>query len=136
MMVPILKLGDILLTSIQVDLSDEEAEQFQSELLNFIQKNESLGVVLDITALDIVDSFFARVINETATMARILGARVVISGMRPAVALTLVEMGRGLIDVDAALNLEQGLERLRRILNESGLVETSSADLPEWTGAP
>lgn len=118
MRVPILRLGKTLLTSIQVDLSDDEAEQFQADVLEMIHKHDAEGIVLDITALDVVDSFFARIINETATMAQILGAKVVFCGMRPAVALTLVEMGRELLAVEAALNLEQGLEKLRRLLAE------------------
>jgi rsbT antagonist protein RsbS len=100
-------------------LSDEEAEQFQTDILAMIQKNEAAGVVLDITALDVVDSFFARVINEIATMSRLLGARVVICGMRPAVAMTLVEMGQELLEVDSALNLEQGLGKLQGVLADN-----------------
>jgi rsbT antagonist protein RsbS len=116
MRVPILKLGDILLTSVQEDLSDSDAEQLQADILATIDKHESRGLVIDISALDVVDSFFARVINETATMSQLLGAQVVLCGMQPAVALTLVEMGRELIHVEAALDLERGLERLQALL--------------------
>lgn len=114
MKVPILKLKDILITSIQVDLTDEDALEFQADVLNMVSGTGAKGIVIDITALEVVDSFLARVLSETATMVGVLGAEVVVSGMRPAVALTLVEMGREPIGVETALDLEQGLERLRR----------------------
>lgn len=125
MKVPILRLGDILLTSIQVELTDEAALAFQSDLLGLLNQSDAEGVVIDITALDVVDSYMARVLNETADMARLLGAEVVISGMRPAVALTLVEMGRELIGVAAALNLEHGVDKLKQInaVNAGGAFE-------------
>jgi len=116
MRVPILKLGKILLTSIQEDLSDDDAEILQTDILSEIDKYEAHGLVIDISALDVVDSFFARVINETATMSQLLGAQVVICGMQPAVALTLVEMGRELIHVATALDLERGLRLLNKLL--------------------
>jgi rsbT antagonist protein RsbS len=113
MKIPILKLGDILLTSIQVDLTDTDVLQFQSDVLNKIADTESRGIAIDITALEVVDSFMARVLNDTANMARLLGTEVVICGMQPSVALTLVEMGRGLIGVETSFNLEEALNRLR-----------------------
>ena len=114
-MVPILKVDDVLITSIQLDLTDEAALRFQSDLLQKISDNHSEGVVIDITALEVVDSYMARILNETANMARLLGAKVVLSGMQPAVALTLVEMGRELIGVESAMSLEQSFEKLPRI---------------------
>ena len=90
MRVPILKLGDILMTSIQLDLTDQDALEFQSDVLNKVSETDAKGIVLDITALEVVDSFLARVLNETANMVRLLGAETVICGMQPAVALTLV----------------------------------------------
>lgn len=116
MRVPILKLGEVLLTSVQEDLSDTDAEQLQGDILAAIDKHESRGLVIDISALDVVDSFFARIINEIATMSQLLGAQVVLCGMQPAVALTLVEMGRELLHVQAALDLERGLARLQEML--------------------
>jgi len=121
MKIPILKLKDILLTSIQVDLMDEEALTFQSDVLTMVSKHEALGVLIDITALSVVDSFMARVLNETATMAKLLGAQVVISGMQPSVAVTLVEMGRELVGVKTALNLENGLEMLEKSIASTAL---------------
>ncbi len=113
MRIPILRLGKILLVSIQVDLVDEDAMQFQNDLVRKIAEIEALGVAIDITALEVVDSFMARVINDTASMARLLGSEVVICGVQPFVAMTLVEMGRDLIGADCAFNLDQGLTLLK-----------------------
>lgn len=110
MRIPILRLDRILLVSIQVDLSDAHAMQFQNDMVNKIAATEALGIAIDITALDVVDSFMARVISDTASMARLLGAEVVICGIQPYVAMTLVEMGRDLIGADCAFNLEQALK--------------------------
>ena len=120
MIVPILKLKGILLASIQIDMSDEDTLAFKAELLRLLNETEAKGVVIDITALDVVDSFMARVINETATMAGTLGAEVVLCGMQPDVALVLVEMGREMIGVKTALNLDQGFAELERLLEEQG----------------
>ncbi len=118
MKVPILKLGDILLTSIQEDLTDQDAVDFQNDALCKVRTSEVMGLVVDITALDVVDSFMARVINETANMVRLLGAEVVVCGMQPSVALTLIEMGRELLGVETALNLELGVEKLRSLIEK------------------
>lgn len=109
MMIPILKLGDILLASIQEDLDDKGALEFQKNLLLKVSESEVRGVVIDISAMELVDTYLARIFNDTASMVRLLGSNVVLCGMRPAVSLTLVEMGRELIGVDTALDLEQGL---------------------------
>ena len=111
-MIPILKVKDVLLSSIQGDLTDKEVLEYQSHMLNMLEKSEAIGVLIDITGMDIVDSFMARVINETANMARIMGTEVVLCGMQPMVALTLVEMGRELIGVQTALNLGKGLDKI------------------------
>ncbi len=120
MRIPILRLKGILLTSIQVDLADQEALEFQSDLVREVTRSEAQGVVIDVTALDVVDSFMARVLNETASMAQTLGAEVVLCGIQPSVALTLTEMGRELIGVDTALSLEQGVEKVDRLLAQRG----------------
>ena len=120
MRIPILQLKGILLTSIQVDLTDREALEFQSDLVQEVTRSEAQGVVIDVTALDVVDSFMARVLNETARMAQTLGAEVVLCGMQPSVALTLTEMGRELIGVETALNLEQGVEKVQRLVAQRG----------------
>ncbi len=110
--VPILKYRHILLTTIQVELTDTAALAFQETLLQRVADTDARGVVIDITALDVVDSYLARILNETARMVGLLGAQAVLCGMQPAVAITLTEMGRGLIGVRTALNFEQGLDAL------------------------
>ncbi|HIJ94366.1 MAG TPA: STAS domain-containing protein [Desulfuromonadales bacterium] len=112
MIIPILRLGKILLTSIQQELTDADVLQLQSDLLRKVSEIEALGVIIDITALEVVDSFMARVINDTAGMARLLGAEIVICGVQPYVAMSLVEMGRDLIGADCVFNLDQGLKLL------------------------
>ena len=118
MRIPILRLKNLLLTSIQMDLDDEDALQFQADLLDRTSASRAAGVVIDITALDVVDSFMARVLNDTANMVRLLGAETVICGMQPAVALTLTEMGRELVGVETALNLDQAVSRLDELIDE------------------
>jgi rsbT antagonist protein RsbS len=120
MKIPILRLGRVLLTSIQVEMSDADAMQFQGDVVRKIVDTEALGVAIDITSLEVVDSYMARVLNDTASMARLLGAEVVICGVQPYVAMTLVEMGRGLIGADCVFNLEQGLARLNERIRERG----------------
>ena len=118
MKIPILQLKDILLASIQVDLIDQDAIDFQGDVLRMVSKTNAKGIVIDITAIDVVDSFMARIINDTAKMVMLLGAEVVLCGMQPMVALTLIEMGRELVGVETALNLDQGLEKIQRMIRE------------------
>lgn len=126
--IPILKLGEILLISIQVDLDDHEVLEFQADVLRKIVDTEALGLALDITSLAVVDSFMARTLNDTARMARLLGTEVIICGMRPSVALTLVEMGRGLIGVATAFNLDEGVRRLREMINKRADINLNNED--------
>ena len=128
MNVPILQLRDILLTSIQVDLTDQEALEFQNDLLHKVTVTDAKGVVIDITAMDVVDSFMARVLNETATMVRVLGAEAVVCGMQPNVALTLIEMGRQLVGVETTLNLDQALERIQELIEERLTIDARDSD--------
>ena len=116
MKIPILKLKNVLITSIQIDLTDDEAIEFQTDVLAKVSETEANGVIIDITALDVVDSFMARVLNNTATMVRLLGAEVVLCGMQPAVAITLIEMGRELIGVETALNLDQAVDMVNELI--------------------
>lgn len=120
MRIPMLRLGRIILVSIQVDLTDLDAMQFQNDVVCKIAEIEASGVAIDITSLEVVDSFMARVINDTVSMARLLGAEVVICGIRPAVAMTLVEMGRDLIGAACAFNLDQGLKMLQAAIAVRG----------------
>lgn len=128
MKVPILRLGRILLTSVQTDLTDVEALQFQDDLVRKVAASEAQGIAIDITALDVVDSFMARVLNDTASMARLLGAEVVLCGVQPFVAMTLIEMGRSLIATDCAFNLEQGLKILETRIAARGDVALNDGE--------
>lgn len=128
MKIPILRLGPILLSSIQFDLTDADALHFQTDLVSKIAEIEALGVAIDITSLDVVDSFMARVINDTASMARLLGAEVVICGVQPYVAMTLMEMGRELIGADCVFNLNQGLKLLEERIATRGDAALTQGD--------
>ena len=113
--IPILKMGNLLLVTIQVDMHDRLAMTLQDDLTARIVRDKARGVLIDISALDIVDSFIGRMISTTAAMARILDARTVLVGMQPAVAITLVELGLTLHGVKTALNVEQGVKLLQRL---------------------
>ena len=119
MKIPILQLRNVLLTSLQVDLTDDDIVEFQEDLLKRVSEINADGAVIDITAMDVVDSFMARVLNDTATMVHLLGTEVVITGMQPSVAITLIEMGRELIGVQTALDLDQGIEIVERLIEEA-----------------
>ena len=110
--IPILKMGDILLVSIQIDMDDKTALALQEDLTEKIVTTGAHGVVIDITALDIVDSFIGRMLATIASVSRILDAETIVVGMRPAVAITLVELGLSLPGVRTALSLELGLRLL------------------------
>ncbi len=111
--IPILKMGDFLLVTIQVDLYDQLAENLESDLINTISKHSSKGVLIDISAVSIIDSFMGRILGNIAVMSKILDAQTVVVGMQPAVAITLVELGLSLNGVISALNVEKGMELLR-----------------------
>lgn len=110
--VPILKIGDVLLVSIQVDLQDQTVLSLQEDLAERIVGTGARGVIIDITAVDIVDSFIGRMFATIASMARLMDAETVVVGMRPAVAITLVELGLSLGGVRTALDLEEGMRLL------------------------
>jgi rsbT antagonist protein RsbS len=116
--IPILKLGGFLLVSIQVDMHDRLAMQLQDDLTARIVATRARGVLIDISTLEIVDSFIGRMISNIAAMARILDADTVVVGMQPAVAITLVELGLSLEGVRTALNVDKGMALLRQRLNE------------------
>lgn len=111
--IPILKMGDFLLVTIQVDLYDQLAENLESDLINTIKKYSSKGVLIDISAVSIIDSFMGRILGNIAVMSKIMDAQTVVVGMQPAVAITLVELGLPLNGVISALNVEKGMELLR-----------------------
>ena len=112
MEIPVLQLGRILLITIQTELHDQMAEDLQKAVLEHLEDTSAEGVLMDITALEIVDSFISRVISETVKMAGLLGARMVLVGMQPAVTMTLIEMGIEMGGIETAMDMEAGLERL------------------------
>ncbi len=116
--IPILKMGDFLLVTIQVDMHDRLAMTLQDDLTSRIVTARAKGVLIDISALEIVDSFIGRMLADIAAMSRILDAETVVVGMRPAVAITLVELGLSLTGVRTALNVERGMELLRQRIKE------------------
>jgi rsbT antagonist protein RsbS len=111
--IPILKMGDVLLVTIQVDMHDQLALALQDDLTEKISHTGARGVLIDISAVEVVDSFMGRMIANIAAMARILDAQTVLVGMQPAVAITLVELGLTLPGVRTALNVERGMALLR-----------------------
>jgi rsbT antagonist protein RsbS len=111
--IPILKMGDYLLVTIQVDMHDRLALTLQDDLTDRIVKMRARGVLIDISSLEIVDSFIGRMLGNIAAMARVLDADTVVVGMRPAVAITLVELGLSLPGVRTALNVEKGMSLLQ-----------------------
>ena len=127
--IPILKLGEFLLVSIQVDMHDQLAISLQDDLTAKIVSDRAKGVLIDISALDIVDSFIGRMLGNIAGMSRILDAETVVVGMQPSVAITLVELGLSLEGIRTALNIDKGMALLcdsvaarqesQRVVNES-----------------
>jgi len=117
--IPILKMGEFLLVTVQVDMHDRLAMTLQEDLADRIVKARARAVLIDISALEVVDSFIGRMLGSIAAIARVLDAETVVVGMRPAVAITLVELGLALPGVRTALNVEKGMEVLRRSLGQS-----------------
>ena len=117
--IPILQMGEILLVTIQVDMHDRLAMTLQDDLTNRITQISARGVLIDISALEIVDSFIGRILGNIAKMSRILDAETVVVGMQPAVAITLVELGLSLTGISTALNVEKGMARLHASLAAS-----------------
>ena len=116
--IPILKMGEYLLVTIQVDMHDRLAMTLQDDLTSKIVNSRAKGVLIDISALEIVDSFIGRMLADIAAMSRVLDAETVVVGMRPAVAITLVELGLSLTGVRTALNVERGMDLLRASIKE------------------
>src|SRR3954462_2027619 len=112
--IPILRMGDFLLVTIQVDMHDQLALKLQDDLSNAIQRHAAKDVLIDISTLEMVDSFIGRMVADISGMGRILGAETVLVGMQPAVAITLVELGLSLPGVSTALDVERGMALLRR----------------------
>jgi rsbT antagonist protein RsbS len=120
--IPILRMGRFLLVTIQVDMHDRLALQLQDDLTERIVKDRAHGVLIDISSLEVVDSFIGRMISNIAAMASVLDARTVVVGMQPAVAITLVELGLSLEGVRTALNVDKGMALLRQEVEAAGRV--------------
>src|SRR5690625_326670 len=118
MRIPILKLRNYLLSSIQKEIDDHTAIQFQEDLLSEIHQSGSSGVVIDLTSVEMIDSFIAKVLGDVVSMSDLMGAKVVLTGIQPAVAMTLIDLGIQLNNVPTALDLDQGLIRLHQELGE------------------
>ena len=114
--IPILRMGEFLLVTIQVDMHDRLAMTLQDDLMETIRNRGTRGVLIDISALEIVDSFIGRMLGNIASMSRVLDAETVVTGMRPAVAITLVELGLSLPGVRTALDVEKGMDMIRSSL--------------------
>ena len=111
--IPILRMGQFLLVTIQVDLYDQLAENLEADLVNMVKKTGAQGVLIDVSSVSIIDSFMGRILGNIATMSKIMDADTVVVGMQPAVAITLVELGLPLKGVHTALNVERGMELLK-----------------------
>lgn len=117
--IPILKMGGFLLVTIQVDMHDQLALMLQDDLTDRISRTGARAVLIDISSLEVVDSFIGRMLANIAAMARVLDAKTVVTGMRPAVAITLVELGLSLPGVSTALDIEKGMSMLRVALTDA-----------------
>ncbi|AKD05231.1 STAS domain-containing protein [Pontibacter korlensis] len=126
--IPILKMGPFLLVTIQVDLYDRLALTLENDLIGMVSKTGARGVLIDISAVSIVDSFMGRILGNIASMSRIMDAETVVVGMQPAVAITLVELGLTLQGVYTALDVEKGMELLQ---DKIGILEDSEKDEEE-----
>lgn len=117
--IPILRMGAFLLVTIQVDLYDRLALNLEADLVQMVNKTSAKGVLIDISAVSIVDSFMGRIIGNIASMSKILDAETVVVGMQPAVAITLIELGLPLKGVHTALDVERGMNLLKSMIDES-----------------
>lgn len=115
--IPILKMGHFLLVTIQVDLYDRLALDLEADLINAVEKTSARGVLIDVSAVSIVDSFMGRILGNIASMSNLLDAQTVVVGIQPAVAITLVELGLPLKGVHTALNVEKGMDLLGSMIN-------------------
>jgi rsbT antagonist protein RsbS len=127
--IPILRMGEFLLITVQVDMHDRLAISLQDDLTDQIVRHGSRGVLIDISSLDVVDSFIGRMLGNIAAMSRVLDAQTVVVGMQPAVAITLVELGLSLPGIRTALSVERGMEILRRETSRDRIETIAEEDL-------
>lgn len=123
--IPIIKLDDNLIVSIQVSLHDRLVMKLQDDITNQIVKTEAKGLIIDVSSVEIMDSFIARTINDIGKNAKTMGTEAVLVGLQPAVAITLIEMGMELDSVHTALNLEGGIQKLNEIINKDTGMEVN-----------
>ncbi|MBS1587719.1 MAG: STAS domain-containing protein [Bacteroidetes bacterium] len=133
--IPILRMGHFLLVTIQVDLYDRLALNLEADLVQMVSKTGARGVLIDISAVSIVDSFMGRIIGNIANMTKIMDAETVVVGMQPAVAITLIELGLPLTGVHTALNVEKGMELLRKKILVDGEADNSDDEDQPGDGA-
>ena len=126
--IPILRMGQFLLVTIQVDLYDQLAENLETDLVNMVKKTNAVGVLIDVSAVSIIDSFMGRILGNIAMMSKIMDAETVVVGMQPAVAITLIELGLPLKGVHAALNVQKGMELLKSKITLGSPEETETDD--------
>jgi len=126
--IPILRMGNFLLVTIQVDLYDRLALNLEADLVQMVNKTSAKGVLIDISAVSIVDSFMGRIIGNIASMSKILDAQTVVVGMQPAVAITLIELGLPLKGVHTALDVEKGMSLLKSMIDDPGDEEIEEDD--------
>lgn len=126
--IPILKMGPFLLVTIQIDLYDRLALDLEEDLVNMVNKTAAKGVLIDISAVSIVDSFMGRILGNIASMSKLLDAHTVVVGMQPAVAITLVELGLPLNGVSTALNVEKGMELLNAFMPSEVFTDEEEED--------
>jgi rsbT antagonist protein RsbS len=126
--IPILKIGELLLVSIQVDMDDQLAMTLQEDLTSAIVNRHARGVLIDISSLEIVDSFIGRMLSNIASMSRVLDAQTVVVGMQPAVAITLVELGLSLPGVRTALNVDRGMLMLNELADKRSMIEEAGEE--------
>jgi rsbT antagonist protein RsbS len=126
--IPIIKIGDILLVSVQIDMYDQLALDLEKDLIQMVDKYESKGVLIDISAVFMVDSFMGRILGNIAAMSKVMDAISIVVGMQPAVAITLVELGMPLHGIHTALNVEKGMELLQRQVTSNRETETEADD--------
>lgn len=126
--IPILRMGKFLLVTIQIDLYDRLATNLETDLVQMVNKTGASGVLIDISALSIVDSFMGRILGNIGSMSKIMDAETVVVGMQPAVAITLIELGLELKGVHTALNVEKGMELLQNKIDANGYEELTGED--------
>ncbi len=118
MNVPMVKIGDFMLVTIQSDLNDRDATKFKDDLANEVNKKNIKGIIIDISCLEIVDSFIGRIFGSIVSISKLLGTETVIVGIKPAVAITIIELGLEFKNINTAINVEKGIDYLKKIVSE------------------